>query len=470
MSFQDTSKVLQITDELLEHARLLASNGCHQQAEEICQQILNNIVELYGPKSLKMCTCLAILADVNYAQRKYDHVVVLLQQVLYINSSESFFSNEEVLSYSFKFARSLERCGNTQDACKTYMQLLRDSKGSLGASSSFSRRVEESLRSLIKRNFHSIQDAQRLLDELDGFTTSSKFVSSSKLRTAFEEKPVTGAARVLQFTNRRAPRIASAVACIGLCLWFFLAGTIKDHSGQPNGAEATAALHSTTPGLLSMYIGNYSSADGFVKVTISPDNKAVLFSNNEQKEMKVRQLGAELYLESKGQKQVVRTSGQGLVDENGTKLYRAGSPETKTIESMDAIAFVLNEFYSQHGRYPRSPREFQSMGDKIRYINSSNNTELFPRYQQIAPQGAAYDAIGMSLSDYTAINQAASRLSAQSGNKEQPGLIETYSLPVGVTGDTMVIRGFDRDGLLLPSSLPGKCFNLTLSGGTVRKI
>lgn len=462
MQFEDTSKHLQTADELLDHVRELSKRGLHTQAEDVCMQILQSVVSLYGSTSLKAFDCIITLADVNYAQRKYEDVMMHLQQILFVNAKEEFLTVSQILTVNFKLGRALEKCGNFKEAFQLYRNVLKGAQENLGPNASFTRMVAESLRSLSERYSEGLPEAKEVLEEIKQFDSSPRLVNVNKLREREQKRSVGNGVRVVAMTvRRRFSPILSVTLASMFCLWFTFSGTFKNNNESNNAIDATAALKPSAPGQLSVYAGSYSSTDGRKTLTLNASNEGVFIVGGKENPIEIKKEGAELYAEPTtkgGTAYMFRTSGQGLIDPDGTKLFRTGAPELETVGSMKEMADVLNQFYRAKGHYPRSIGEIQSMGAHLRFVNSSNNEESFPRYKQIATKH-------MTISDYSTSNQLAASILAYSENKEQPGVIELFAFPETLTGDTVIVRGYDRTGSLLSGSTSGRCFSLTLTGG-----
>ncbi|MBX9693238.1 MAG: tetratricopeptide repeat protein [Cyanobacteria bacterium] len=474
MSFADTLRQLEATDKLLEQARELARQGNLTEAEQICRQTLKTLVELYGPNSLKTSSCLVDLAEVNYQQRKYGDVIALLQQVLVVNKNEQFLTYEEVLTLQFKLARAIEKSGQYQVSCDKYRQLLDDAQTFYGMSSPFTRRVASNLTSLLTRQSCNIQNAETLLDDVTSrFGNQLQARTGNKnLRTAFSgrgssEKRFTGSScstltatgEFRRLRRRFGLRLSGIVASL-LCVWFLVYGILDGNSDKDKKghAAATAAINPATPGALAIYVGDYSSADRTIALTINTPEKGVISTADAlNNPVTVEKLGTELYLKGKkGKRYIFRTSGQALVSDDGIKLYRTGSPELATVARMREVADQINNFYRANGRYPRYHTELNE-------IQSGHRSDTVLRcVGRNSPIMTCDDYSNMS-----ALQASVLSLSFGTGTNE-PGTVEVFVFPVSSSGDSAIVRGYDRDGHLLPCSVQGKCLSLTCVQGIVR--
>ncbi|MBZ0187420.1 MAG: tetratricopeptide repeat protein, partial [Candidatus Obscuribacterales bacterium] len=132
MSFEDITRQLEATDRMLCRAKELFEAGQLGKAERAYKKILNDVVELYGPESLKTCTCLSELAEIAYAQESYAEVITLLEQVIITNCRTSILTNEQMLSIHFKLAKAFEKSNNIHEAYGVYSDLLKKSQQVLG--------------------------------------------------------------------------------------------------------------------------------------------------------------------------------------------------------------------------------------------------------------------------------------------------------------------------------------------------
>lgn len=508
MSFNDTARQLEATDQLLNRAGQHAATGNYREAEKLYNESLKNIVDLYGANSLKTCSCLIDLAEVYYSQEKFPEVITLLEQVLVTDSSERIFPDEKVLAIKFKIGKALEKNGSIKQASEVYSEVLSVANIVLGATAPFSKTVAESLRSLAKR--HSsvpgvAQAAQQAaqsqtgqtapvqpVDQFDTFkqrrltqqSTSQKLIPNqansgkmSRLDVAINQPTMpsvkmrdydTGMPSSPNFFRRHAGSSITllAVACL-LCVGLFLSGVLEDKRNlvAVEDKNPGASVHATpAPGVLASYTGLYSSTDGIKQFDVQDSGTGVLRLGQGQKEVKVANVGSELYAESDGKRLVFRTSGQGLVDERGVKMFKSGSPEMSTVEAAQKLAMDLNRYYLQYGQYPHSQMELQQTN--IGYTNAISSRATSPRLMAVSGETTSSS---MTLSDFQNANWIAANLLAMNGTMGEPGGLEIHVFPVSSSGETIIIRGFDRDGHLLPSSQPGRCFATTLVSGTIRR-
>jgi hypothetical protein len=501
VSFNDTARQLEATDQLLNQAGQLAARGKYPEAEKLYQESLKNIVDLYGANSLKTCSCLLDLADLYYTQEKFPEVITLLEQVLVTDHSERIFPDEKILAIKFKFGKALEKNGSIKQASEVYSEVLSVANIVLGPNAPFSKTISESLRSLAKRN-SSVAHAQQSqtgqtapvqpVDQFDTFkqqrierqSTSQKLIPNqstsakmSRLDVAINQASVpTVKMRGYDAEMPSAPNFFRqhagssitllAVACL-LSVGLFLSGVLEDKRNLPAVADKNpgASVHATpAPGVLASYTGVYSSTDGIKQFDVQDSGTGILRLAGGQREVKVSNVGSELYAESEGKRLIFRTSGQGLVDERGVKLFKNGSPEMNTVEGAQKLAMDLNRYYSQFGQYPHTQMELQQTN--ICYNNAISNRATSPRLMAVSGEEASSS---MTLSDYQNANWMAANLLAQNGTMGEPGGLELHVFPVSSSGETIIIRGFDRDGHLLPSSQPGRCFATILVSGTIRR-
>lgn len=500
-SFNDTARQLEATDRLLLQAGQLAGKGNYREAEKLYQESLKHIVDLYGANSLKTCSCLLDLADLYYNQEKYPEVITLLEQVLVTDHGERIFPDEKILAIKFKFGKALEKNGSIKQASEVYSEVLSVSNIVLGPNAPFSKTIAESLRSLAKRN-SSVAYAQQSqtgqtapvkpVDQFDSLkhkrmerqSTSQKLIPNqsnsgkmSRLEVAINQ-PTMPNVKIRDFDSEmpNAPNFFRrhagssitllAVACL-LAVGLFLSGVLEGKrnflpvSEKNPGASVTAT---PAPGVLASYTGIYSSTDGVKQFDVQDSGKGVLRLGHGQKEVKVSNVGSELYAESDGARLIFRTSGQGLVDERGVKLFKSGSPEMNTVEAAQKLAMDLNRYYSQYGQYPHTQVDLQQTS--IIYTNSISSRATTPRLMAVSDESSGSS---MTLSDYQNANWMAANLLAMNGTMGEPGGLELHVFPASSSGETVIIRGFDRDGHLLPSSQPGRCFATIIVSGTVRR-
>lgn len=503
MSFNDTARQLEATDRLLSEAAQLVARGNFKEAEKRYQESLKYIVDLYGPNSLKTCDCLLDLADLYYSQEKFPEVITLLEQVLVTDHTERIFPDEKVLAIKFKVGKALEKNGSIKQASEVYSEVLSVANIVCGSNAPFTKTISESLRSLAKRNSsvaqaHTAQSQTgqtapiQPVDQFDTFkqkriaqqSTSQKLIPNqassgklSRLDVAINQPTMpavrmrdydTGMPSSPNFFRRHAGSSITllAVACL-LCVGLFLSGVLEDKRNAVANQDKNpgASVHATpAPGVLASYTGLYSSADGVKQFEVQDSGAGFLRLGGGQKEVKVSNVGSELYAESDGKRLIFRTSGQGLVDERGIKLFKMGSPEISTVESAQRLAMDLNRYYSQFGQYPKTQMDLQQTN--ISYTNAISSRATSPRVMAVSTD---QNSSSMTLSDYQNANWMAANLLAMNGTMGEPGGIEMHVFPASSSGETVIIRGFDRDGHLLPSSQPGRCFATIVVSGTIRR-
>jgi tetratricopeptide (TPR) repeat protein len=459
MSFCDTSLQLEATDKMLAQAAELASRGLHVEAERLYQESLKNIVGLYGARTLKACSCLLELSDIYYHNEQYAEVITLLEQVLVTSQSEEIFADEKLLSIKFKLARALEKTGNLKQAGQCYSEVLSEATVVCGPTSTFTRTVVECVRLLAKRTAQT-SSTETTSEPQD--SSKHRFVREVPRNRAYNSE-IDSPPQLLR-RNLRAI-ITIPTACI-LVLWLFFSGVLEDKSGRTDkeretGASATAALNPTS---LAEFAGHYSSTDGIKQFELQDGGKGLLVLGPDAEEVKVSKLSGELYAETEGLRVVFRPTGNSLVDEQGVKLFKRGTPELGVVAAARKLADDFNRYYARYGKYPRSQMSLQSAG-----ISYSNALTLRPTHPKLMAVSSDNAGSSMTLADYQNANWMATNLLSMNGAMGEPGGIEVHVFPVSSVGETVYIRGFDRDGHLLPSSTVGKCFTVVLVAGTVSK-
>ncbi|HNB21013.1 MAG TPA: hypothetical protein PKZ32_01260, partial [Candidatus Melainabacteria bacterium] len=260
--------------------------------------------------------------------------------------------------------------------------------------------------------------------------------------------------------------ITIPAACL-LIMWLFFSGVLEDKSALRAGhvketaSSATAALNPTS---LAEYAGRYSSTDGVKQFEVQDGGKGLLILGADSEEVKVSKLAGELYAESQDMRLIFRVNTNSLVDEAGTKLFKNGAPELRVVAAARRLGDEFNRYYARYGKYPRSQMSLQSAG-----ISYSNALTLRPTQPKLMSVSSEQASSSMTLSDYQNANWMAANLMAMNGAMGEPGGIEVHVFPVSSAGETVFIRGFDRDGQLLPSSTAGKCFSVVLVAGTVSR-
>lgn len=510
MSFGDTSLQLEATDRMLAKAGELAAAGKLAEAVSLYHESLKNIVNLYGARSLKACLCLLDLADIYYHLEQYAEVITLLEQVLVTSQSEEIFSDEKLLSIKFKLGKALEKSGNLRQACQCYAEVLNGANVICGPASPFTKTVAECLRLLSKRTGGALQ-----IEGLDSRPAQSQTgqlaISQGSARNQYDTSQLE---RLRQSVSRSLPEVSSQsaeahenpaelqtrkfvrevpnartyeartmsapillqrylravitvpVACL-LVVWLFFSGVLNDKDSmrlsksKESVASATAALNPTS---LAEYAGLYSSTDGVKRFEVQDGGKGILFLGTDAEEVKISKLAGELYAESEGVRVVFRAAGNSLVDENGTKLFKRGTPELGVVAAAHKLADDFNRYYARYGKYPRSQMSLQTAG-----ISYSNALTLRPTQPKLMSVSSDQASSSMTLSDYQNANWMAANLMAMNGAMGEPGGIEVHVFPVSSVGETVFIRGFDREGQLLPSSTTGKCFTVVLVSGAVSR-
>jgi tetratricopeptide (TPR) repeat protein len=203
MSFSDTAHQLEATDRLLTQAGELAAHGRFAEAEKLYQESLKHIVNLYGARSLKACSCLLDLADIYYHNEQYAEVITLLEQVLVTNQSEEIFADEKLLSIKFKLGRALEKSGNLRQAGQCYAEVLNEANIICGPVSPFTKTVAECVRSLAKRT-GAVPHVESLDSKL-GQIQTGQFTQQGTARTQYDTSQLE---RLRQSTSMNLPEAA----------------------------------------------------------------------------------------------------------------------------------------------------------------------------------------------------------------------------------------------------------------------
>lgn len=502
VSFNDTIEELKATDLAISQARDLTQAGRLAEAERLYQQALTPLLKMFGANSLKVCSCMLDLADVYYGQQKYFDSITMLQQVLKVNEQEEILQAEEVIMTKYRHAKALDRAGYTKEACNAYLEVLELAEQCYGREASLTKAIVECVTALMKRD-PSLGGVESVSCKVSQFDTSKRIVNTkgritgnntgsnassnsthtsmrpptstfNSLQRASSPNSTHGALRSLQSSSgllsegpvAKAPfklknwGIMVAAACvlaIGLFPGMLLNKSQEDPSkeGQEWPSRATAAPRVPMDGSLE-YPVVFSTLDNIKKVDSTSDGKAVLIFRSSVTPVSVTRTGPDIHFAAKGLDVTMRKTEEGLVDSAGLRLFSSNSPEMKVANAMRNTANALNEFYQAYGRYPSNQGELQNIPGAAS-VNPMTSRTSFPRFMSIIENS---NTSKMTLSDYNQANTFVSTLFDSNSSTGEAGSVELYS-----SGQGLYIRGFDRNGNLLPSTSKGRCFMITLSKG-----
>jgi len=475
MSFEDITRQLEATDRSIDRARDLVQSGQLNRAQKLYRSILNDVVELYGADSLKTCNCLIDLADIAYAQERYAEVIMLIEQVIVTDNRASIFTAEQLLSVHFKLARAFEKSNNINEAYGTLRDLLEQSEKVLGPSNPFTARVKESLVSLCKRNSRKLRSAEKVIETMSD-SRQAQFSTNQKLKASFARESADhraarayvpdGAAVALRRTWGRSITLASAFI---LCMGFLISGLLQPtlHDPDQEKAKSSAFEANAGPSLAApsgSLVGLFVSTDGIKSLNVADNGQGVLSDGGVRTDVKVTRAGAEVYATSDDSRHIFRNVDQSLVDESGARLYKDGAPELSTVQVIKNVAVTLNRYYKTYGRYPQSQAELQSLRENVAYTNPLNDRACFPRLMNVIEKRGS----SMTLDEYNNASNIVGSLMSLSGTMGEPCGVELYVSPYSSSGETVIVRGYDHSGSLLPCSTPGRCYCVVLAGGSVR--
>ncbi|MBX9691690.1 MAG: tetratricopeptide repeat protein, partial [Cyanobacteria bacterium] len=142
--------------------------------------------------------------------------------------------------------------------------------------------------------------------------------------------------------------------------------------------------------------------------------------------------------------------GEGLVDADGTGLYTRNAPESRLVGSMWDYARVAEMFRNEKDIYPDKIEDLRGGREKSTYLNPfSKQTE----------EAAIVGAVSLG-SKYLP-----DKVAAGQGWPGQPPPRPGEILANSFSGRLFFLRGYDRNGQLLTSAEPERCFFILLRDG-----
>ncbi|HEY9772897.1 MAG TPA: hypothetical protein V6C81_03705 [Planktothrix sp.] len=255
---------------------------------------------------------------------------------------------------------------------------------------------------------------------------------------------------------------------IALVLLAFASVYLVVNSGRP-------AATTTVPYYLSPLVG-HKFVTGDSALTIDVDkNSVTVLNDGKSKTCKLRLWNGswldEISLMTGGYKNCrwLYIVPSGLRDDEGMAFYSESAPERKVIAFMDTVATEASEFYGVKGDYPNYSTDIDVNSYSNPFTNKAEGVIIFQNVSEKidAFKDTSFDAAlknGGTFNNETALGPGAVHALSVMGHPLTGGDTGTYNWAV----HCFYIHGCDGEGKLLPSSVPGSVFLLTLKNG--RKI
>lgn len=226
-------------------------------------------------------------------------------------------------------------------------------------------------------------------------------------------------------------------------------------------AQAKAAQSNPNSGFFATV---YASTDGTKLLSIDEKGHGNYTAHNQNRPVSLERKGSLVTASFKEDLQTFRTTKHGIIDNENSLLYKTGVPELETAAQLRSIANNLNDYYHKTGHYPCSQAQLASISEQVRFKNPLNNGYFYPRLMSVIEKRSANS---MTLEEYSYANQFTARLVAETNSYGEPCSVEIYACPLSDNGETLVIRGYDSNGKLLPSSHAGQCYAIVLNQGYI---
>lgn len=157
----------------------------------------------------------------------------------------------------------------------------------------------------------------------------------------------------------------------------------------------------------------------------------------------------------------------GLLAQNSLVLHTDEAPEVKTVERMRELGRHLQEIYGKQGSYPMRLEKWTA-DPMMRWTNPVNQQRTIPTYQVLNKYQVVF--VGFSkVEDFP--KQLAAGEHWANEPMPDPGGMHTFSLQTEqkIEDDYRIahvfMQGFDRNGEVLKSSIPGQFYFLELVPG-----
>ncbi|HEY9713200.1 MAG TPA: hypothetical protein V6C72_07005, partial [Chroococcales cyanobacterium] len=165
---------------------------------------------------------------------------------------------------------------------------------------------------------------------------------------------------------------------------------------------------------------------------------------------------------------VFKSYPNAIIDSEGTILYLKTAGEGRIIDKMYILAMMSGKYYAQNGHYPRDLNALSPTMQALGYVNPFTAKSSFPVKKFL--QGGDKSASDIDLNDFQSLEAGLKEFGTYSGITSEPGIIEFFSTANAPEGESMYIRGTDRDGKCLRASNPSQNFVIVLVQGTRRRV
>ena len=162
---------------------------------------------------------------------------------------------------------------------------------------------------------------------------------------------------------------------------------------------------------------------------------------------------------------------EGMLDPDGTMLYKESARDHKVIEEMKHVMKLANYYYSRNNQYPRKRQDLLDLGSDITLVNPLGNN-LKPRFEVFEFEKYEGDvAFTQKLKDY---ESGKNIFSIDGTDQVEPGLIECLSiLPYDYyhkeDGISFMVRAYGTNKKFISSSQPKSAFVLAEKNGLTYK-
>ncbi len=393
--------------------------------------------------------CFKNLAAIYYSDGNLDKAITAYSRLVVTSEKLLGEGNRDVIANMFILAKVCDGAGASEDAANIYTRVLRLAEQNLPKGDVLIKHIREAaaIRSAPKKEFKQKVTALELPKPVFKETMETLVgTGETGSRKHFFKKN--------QVVLSTLGSLILAMALGGWFMWLTAGTQLKAPTAPGINSESfkiEGQTFRTPDAKITLSIGENST--GSLKTPLETLNfkfKTIDFS---LEGIQTLVLGAfarkEYWFEQ---------TPNGFAGQNDFLVHTDEAPEVKTVEQMRALGAHLEEMFAKSGTFP-SKLEKWTGDPAVKLINAVSHQDMIPTYQMMSKYQIVFQ-------DTNNVEEFPKALSAgEHWNNEPesgPGTINAFAIVTDkkVDDETFIVdhvfmQGFDRNGKVLPSAIPG---------------
>ncbi|HEY9787614.1 MAG TPA: tetratricopeptide repeat protein [Candidatus Obscuribacterales bacterium] len=466
---------------LISDADTAVSEKRYGDAAPLYRRAIEMLETPNGTLDPDLANCLHKLGDVYCALEEFEAACPILERLLDIGQRVLGPSDPDVITIALRLATTYDLLERHGEAGSMYAKAVQMAEDGLPAGDPFTNKIRTAYAEWLSRQTRPKKRTEVDTDRLRAAEEESKREKATReldkmtddmVAVPVRQAPASATYRMLkkldQWQQLFIPAVLSTVLLIGAFFW--MQNLVKESGGKAGTAQQTESVEDQ----------RFETIDGSISVALTGPNEAVWEAGGNKRKIpyvvlrnKMIDAGHALEGYFLPHEMWFEQTEDVLRSEDGTSLYKMGSPEAKVVAQIEKIVDYAENYRKKHDTYPANAEKWVSQ-PLAEWTNP-----ITGKADQIPLQAVSLDLglpfiFGGSSSDEEILSYLSDGAPWSEEPEPAPCAIRCLSIfggeksVDGFKSDLFYIRGYDRNAVPIISGAGGGTYFVALKGGPDR--